>query len=230
MSNQVLSLPVGLGWSVKRSPLWKTRKQEAISGKRTTLADWPSPRWQWEVTIDFMRQAGTNQQVASFQGSTYSEFASLAGFFNLRQGAFDSFLYQDPDDNTSATDQAIGTGDGTTAVFQLQRAFGGNVEPILALNALTNVKVAGTAQTLGTASNQFNVTLWGGTYLSGGATSTDNPGTIRFGSSIIPTAGQAITATFSFYFPCRFDDDALSFEKFMAALYSAKSVKFSSQK
>ncbi|HLH50092.1 MAG TPA: DUF2460 domain-containing protein [Roseiarcus sp.] len=216
MSTQVFPTLAGLGWSVKRTPLWKTRKQESISGKRTTLADWSFPRWQWELTFDFLRQAGANQQVTSFAGSTYSEFASLAGFFNARQGGFDSFLYTDPDDNTSPTDQPIGTGDGTTTTFQLVRAFGGFVEPILAPSAITNVKVNGVVKTLGT---DYAVSTWGG---------SSTPGVITFTAA--PAASAAITATFTFNFPCQFDDDSLTFEKFMAALYQAKSVKFSSLK
>src|SRR5579863_6263095 len=146
MSTAVLSLPPGLGWGVKRSPLWKTRKQEAISGKRTTLADWSFPRWQWEVTVDFLRQAGSNQQTPSFAGSTYSEFAALAGFFNQRSGGFDSFLFQDPDDNT-VTHQSIGVGDGSTTVFPLIRAFGGFIEPIYAPNVMSTVYWNGTPVT-----------------------------------------------------------------------------------
>ena len=82
MSTQLFPTLAGLGWSVKRRPVWSTRKQEAISGKRTHLADWSFPRWSWELTFEFLRQAGANQQAASFAGGTYGEFAALAGFFN----------------------------------------------------------------------------------------------------------------------------------------------------
>src|SRR5690349_2200264 len=108
MSTQTFPSLTGLGWSVKRTPLWKSRVQEAISGKATYLADWSFPKWQWEITFEFLRHAGTNQQVTNFQGQTYNEFQSLAGFFDSRQGKFDSSLYQDPDDNSSGADQAIG--------------------------------------------------------------------------------------------------------------------------
>jgi len=70
MSSQVHPTLAGLGWSVKRTPIWMTRKQESISGKRTFSADWSYPRWRWEITYNVLRQAGTGQQVTSFQGST----------------------------------------------------------------------------------------------------------------------------------------------------------------
>jgi len=229
MSAAVLSLPPGLGWSVKRSPLWKTRRQEAISGKRTTLTDWSFPRWQWELTIDFLRQAGANQQASSFAGAIYAEFATLAGFFNQRSGGFDSFLFQDPDDNTAPSKQTIATGDGVTTVFPIVRSFGGFVEPICAVNVPATLYYNGMAQPHG-GSTFWDVVLWSGNTFFGSAPnpSPNPPGSLIIASA--PPAGTVIGLDFTFYFPCQFDEDTLTFEKFMAALYSAKSVKFSSLK
>jgi uncharacterized protein (TIGR02217 family) len=225
MSSAVLPTLAGLGFSVKRIPVWSTRIQTAISGKKTRIADWSYPVYQWELTYDFLRQAGTAQQVTTYNGSTYSEFATLAGFFNQRQGQFDSFLYLDPDDNTSATDQSLGVGDGATTLFQLVRVFGGYAEPVLAPNVVTNVKVNGVTKTLG---SDYDVTLWNLTYLSGAGASPNLPGMVSF--TVAPPASQSVTATFTFYFPCSFLEDHMDFEKFMAPLYSAKSVKFESRK
>jgi uncharacterized protein (TIGR02217 family) len=218
------SLP-GLTFPIKRTAQWKTRVPESVSGKRTFISDWSYPRYQWEVTFNLLRQAGANQQVASWAGLTYSEAAQLWGFFNQRSGRGDSFLYTEPDDNTSPTDQSLGAGDGTTTLFQLLSSFGGYAMPILAPNAVTNVKVNGTIKTLGT---DYNVTLWGGTYLSGGGASPNNPGTVNFTSA--PASGATITWTGTYYFPCQFDDDSMNLSKFMAAFYEGKSVKFSSLK
>ena len=227
MSTTVLSLPPGLGWGVKRSPVWRTRKQEAISGKRTTLADWSFPRWQWELTIDFLRQAGSGQQTPSFAGSTYSEFATLAGFFNQRSGGFDSFLFQDPDDNTAPHAQTLATGDGVSTTFPLVRSFGGFIEPIYAVNVPSTLYYNGVAQPRG-GSTFWDVSTWGGLNFFAGTPYAGAVGTLIISSP--PAAGTVIGLDFTFYFPCQFDDDTMSFEKFMAALYSAKSVKFSSLK
>ena len=205
MSNAVFPTLAGLGWSIKRAPQFKTRKQVSISGKETAIADMAYPRWEWELTFNVLRQ-GTRGQ------STFSEMSDLVGFYNERQGGFDTFLYQDQDDN-SVTGQALGEGDGTTTAFQLVRSFGGFVEPVLAPNAVSAVYLNGVKQTSG-----YAVSSWGAT----------SPGVVTFTSA--PGAGVAVTADFTFYFPCRFVDDTMSFEKFMATLYSAKSVKFQSIK
>lgn len=206
MSTAVFPSLAGLGWSVTRTELWKTRTQEAISGKETRIADWTYPRHQWTMTFDFLRQG-------NLSGAVYGEFAALAGFFDLRQGGFDSFLYADPDDNF-VVGQALGVGDGATTLFQLVRAFGGFVEPILAPNLVSRVAFNGVTQ----STSSYMVNGWG----------TASPGTLAFNTA--PGAGVAIAADFSFYFPCRFTADQLDFEKFMAALYQSKKVEFVSLK
>jgi len=206
MSSAVFPSLAGLGWSLTRSEIWKTRTQEAVSGKETRIADWSYPRHLWGLSYDFLRQG-------SFSGAVYAEFAALAGFFNLRQGGFDSFLYADPDDN-AALGQAIGAGDGATTSFQLVRGFGGFAEPILAPNAVSTVYLNGVAQSAGA----YTVNAWG----------TAQPGTIVFNAP--PGAAVTIAADFSFYFPCRFVADQLDFEKFMAALYQLKKIEFVSLK
>ena len=172
MSNAVFPSLPGLGWSVKRTEIWKTRIQEAISGKEVRIADWSFPRHKWELTFDFLRSA-----------PSYSEWQSLLSFFDLRQGLFDSWLYTDADDN-AVTDQSLGFGDGATTVFQLVRTLGAYVEPIIAPNTVTNVKIAGVVQ-------------GGGAYSVNAIT-----GQITFTTA--PGSGASVTATYSYYFRCRF--------------------------
>ena len=50
------------------------------------------------------------------------------------------------------------------------------------------------------------------------------PGALKFTTA--PGLGVSVTADFSYYFPCRFDEDALDFEKFMSAVYSLKKMAF----
>lgn len=215
MSSVLFPTLAGLGWSVTRAPVWQTRVQQSISGKETRLADWSYPRWQWSLTFDVLRQGAVG-------GQTFAEFETLAGFVNARQGRFDSFLYQDADDN-AVTGQQIGTGDGATTVFQLVRAFGSFIEPVLAPLSVTNVYVNGVAAT------GWNVTSWGAQYLeSPFGTSPNLPGQVSFTAA--PASGAAITADFSFAFPCRFDQDATGFEKFMAGFYALKKLSFTSLK
>lgn len=202
MSAAVFPALLGLGWSVKRSEIWVTRSQESVSGKEVRIADWTFPRHEWELTFEHLLQGSLN-------GQTRADFASLSGFFNLRQGMFDSWLYQDVDDN-AVTDQIIAVGDGTTTAFQLIRSFGNFVEPMLAPNVITNVKVANSVQSPGTYSVDSTT------------------GILTFNAA--PANAAGITATFSYFFRCRFLEDRMDFEKFSSALYLAKSVKFQSLK
>lgn len=206
MSTQVFPSLLGLGWPLQRTEIWSTRKQTAISGKRTRIADWSFPRHQWTLSMEFLRQG-------LFQGTNYIEMAELCGFFNLRSGGMDTFLYQDGDFN-SVTGQTIAVGDGVTSAFPVIAAFGGYVEPIYAPNT--------------SAPFQF--------YLNGAPTSvaafngwgTATPGLVGFASA--PGAGVVVSADYSFYFPCSFDIDQMDFSKFMAALYEVKKITFSSEK
>ena len=125
---------------------------------------------------------------------------------------FDSFLYQDADDN-SVTAQPVGVGDGSTASFQMIRSFGNFVELILA-----PIPSSASIFVNGILSNSANVFPWGST----------TAGLLSFGSA--PATSAAITATFSYYFPCRFVEDSMDFEKFMNQLWQGKKVGFISLK
>src|SRR5271155_4893510 len=134
MSTAILPSLAGLGFDVTRTPVWDTTVQQAISGKETRIARQTCPRWKWELSYSVLRS-----------GASYGELQQLAGFFNARQGMFDTFLYQDADDN-SVTGQPLGVGDGSTTSFQLIRAFGNFLEPVLAPKTLSNVYLNGAAQ------------------------------------------------------------------------------------
>lgn len=208
MSTQVLPALQGLAWDIERMPIWDTIVQEARSGKETRIANYSYPRWQWTLSYNALRQG-------SVHGTSYAELAQLAGFYNARQGRFDSFLYTDDDDN-SVTAQNIGTGDGATASFQLIRTFGGFIEPVLAPNVVV-VKVNGVTKTAGV---HYDLNSWG----------SINAGTVVFRAGNIPTAGQAITADFSYYFPCRFLEDSIAFNKFTSNMYEGRTLSFISLK
>src|SRR5437667_11316720 len=119
MSTSVLPTLKGKGYEVVRTPIWSTSIQQFISGKELRINNgWTYPIYQWDIPYNFLRSDATN-----------SELQSLLGFYNARNGSYDSFLYADSDDN-SVTSQNIGTGNGSTLTFQLVRTFGAFVEPI----------------------------------------------------------------------------------------------------
>lgn len=190
------------GWPITRTSRFNTNLQTNISGKVVVAARQIYPVYQWDLVFNILRQGTVN-------GVAQTELATLLGFFNQRQGRFDSFLYQDQDDN-SVVNQGIGIGDGVTTAFPLVRAFGGFEEFVTAPKAISAVTVGGTP------TSAYTFTQWGST----------TPGIVTFSSA--PTASAAILASFTYYFPCRFSDDKYAFAKIMSGYYQLKKMSWNS--
>jgi uncharacterized protein (TIGR02217 family) len=191
-------------YPLKRSAMWKTDVQTAVSGKETRIQRWTYPKWQWAATFETLRMLA----------SSPAELQALISLYNQVSGQAQPFLFADPDDN-QVTGQVLGAGTGSLTTFQLVRAFGGVggfVEPIYAPNTVTNVYVNGVAQTGWTV----------------GAYGSSSPGVITMASA--PLSGAAVTADFSFYFPCRFIDDQVEFSRNYAGIYSCDKLAFQSIK
>lgn len=202
MSTSVFPTLPGRTWPVHRSPEWRNQGQENVSGKETVIGYWSYPRYTWELGFEFLRSA-----------SAYAEFQALEGFFNQMKGRLDTFLYDDIDDDVVAA-QALGVGDGVKTAFQLQRTLGGATMPVLAPHTISAVKLAGVTQ----GGGAYSVSVWGAAV----------PGVVTFTAP--PGNGVAVTADFSYYFPCRFADDKIDFEKFVTQIFAANKVTFRSVK
>jgi uncharacterized protein (TIGR02217 family) len=192
----------GLAWSVTKSPTFQTRIQRAVSGRELRALDYPYPLWQFTLVFDFLRDNAA---------AGYDELRTLMGFFMLCQGAFGTFLFQDPSDDR-VSGQQIGTGDTLRTVFQLQRTMGntllggGFLEPILAPNVVNAVYFNGIVQD------------------PAGYSVDSMTGLVTF--NIAPGSGLIITADYSYYFRCRFIDDSYAFENFMFQLWQLKKLTF----
>ena len=129
----------------------------------------------------------------------------------LCQGAFGTFLFQDPSD-WQVTRQQIGVGDASATIYQLQRAMGtvlpggGFLEPITAPNVVSAIYLDGVTQAPTTYSIE------------------PTTGLVTFGTA--PGSGLIITADFTYYFRCRFIDDKYDFENFMYRLWQLKKLTF----
>jgi uncharacterized protein (TIGR02217 family) len=130
---------------------------------------------------------------------------AVIAFFEERRGRLHAFRWRDPTDFKScppegtptALDQPIGTGDGTTAAFQLAKTYGSAFNPwtrTIAKPVLGTVliAVAGVVQTPVTAYTVDHTT-----------------GLVAFEPGHIPGPAQAVTAGFEFDVPVRFDTDRL---------------------
>lgn len=202
MSTSVFPALAGLEYPVTWTPMaGKTLVQTSVSGKENRAALWTYPRRRYTLSYNFLRDDSNN------------EFRQLVAFFLARQGSYDSFLFNDVDDNSVSTQQ-IGVGDGTTVQFQLVRPFGGFSEPILAPNVVSNLKVNGVLKTQGV---DYGVGVW-----ENGVTPA---GTVNFFTGA-PGAGQPIMCDFTYYWPCRFLADEYDVDKFMNRLWQQKKLDF----
>lgn len=192
MSNSVFPTLNGLSIEATRTPLWNTMKQATPSGREFRGVFQIYPRYKYTLVFNYLRDIVSQQ-----------DFRTLLGFFNSMKGGFDTFLFTDPDDST-VTNQSIGTGTGSQTAFQLVRTLGNFTEPIYDVNGAQTIKVAGVTKTAG-----VDYTI--------GST-----GIVSFTSA--PANGAAITWTGQFYWRCTFDDDTMDFDKFMNLLWSVKKV------
>jgi len=133
---------------------------------------------------------------------TLDDLSAVVAFFEARLGRLYGFRFKDfadfqscaPGAAIAPTDQAIGTGDGTTTVFQLVKTYSSGpsnwvrkiAKPV---DGSVRVAVAGVEQLSG---------------VSVDATT----GLVTFTAA--PVSAAAITAGFAFDTPARFDTDSLS--------------------
>ena len=142
---------------------------------------------------------------AGYGVRSLDDLQTVVAFFEERRGRLTGFRWRDPSDYKScapsavpnATDQRIGTGDGTTTAFQLTKTYGSAHAPYVRRIAKP---VAGTVK----------VAIAGTVKLTGTQVTVDvTTGRIVFLPGHIPPAGTAVTAGFEFDVPVRFDTDRL---------------------
>ena len=195
------SFPVlaGQGWSVHKKPTLSTIVASHASGREVRSPLYQYPLWEFEATFDGLDSAG------SFPGLGAQSLQTLMGFYLSSQGQFNTFLYNDPTDN-SVTGQTIGTADGQQSVWPFVRTLGGFTEPVGWATTISNVYLNGVSQASG----------WRRVH----------PNSLVFANP--PPNGDLITADFSYNFLCRFLDDSEDFDQFMSGLWQVASLKFSS--
>ncbi len=140
------------------------------------------------------------------------DMAELVAFFEARRGRLHGFRFKDfadfksgaPGAAVTATDQAIGTGDGTRTIFGLVKRYGDVERPIRKpVEGSVRIAVDG-------------VELAGGAFAVDAAT-----GAVTLGAA--PEAGTPVTAGFRFDTPVRFDTDRIetTLESFEAGRMAA---------
>ena len=156
-------------------PVFQTTVVKLAGGYEDRNQDWPVALWRYDVSL---------------KNRPLSEIRAFMAHVLGRRGAANSFPLRDPLDN-ELTDENIGTGDGTTAAFQIKKTYTDTdrpyQRPITIVSNLV-VKVDGVTKTVTTHY-------------------TESGGLITFTGGNIPTAGQAITVTCDFLIQVRYEDD-----------------------
>jgi hypothetical protein len=207
-----MTLPVyptlkGLTFPVKWTPrFYNMGAQTTASGADIDLALAEYPLHDFELQYEFLRGS------AFTPAPPADEFKTLMGFVLQIAGTPGRFLFSNPVDN-AVTGQNIGTGDGATTTFTLVRTFGAGgfagTEPIGYVNSVgLNVYDNGVLKTLGT-----DYTL---------DQSTPCAQMVNFTTA--PVSGHAITCDMSYWYYCKFPDDAEEFDEFMSNLWSMQKV------
>ncbi len=141
---------------------------------------------------------------AGYGVKTFAQLEAVLAFFEAQRGRLTGFRWKDRFDYRScaspampaATDQPIGTGDGTTAVFQLAKTYGAGSSPYV---RPIRKPVAGTV-----------AVAVDGTVQPASAFSVDAAtGLVTFAAGHVPGPGAAVTSGFQFDVPVRFDTDYL---------------------
>ena len=146
---------------------FRTLISEMESGKEQRRAMWSTGLAQFLVRKQFVSTANIQ---------------SLRSFFKARQVAYDLFWFDNPDDN-QITDEVIGTGDGTTTVFNLAKY------PVQ--TGYTSIfKVNGTPVSATLSNDNVNFR-----------------GKVTFAAA--PAAGTGLLGTYRFYYVVRFMEDIL---------------------
>jgi uncharacterized protein (TIGR02217 family) len=140
---------------------------------------------------------------AGFGVKSLNDVHDVLRFFEERRGRLHGFRWKDhadwkscpPQNAISPLDQAIGTGTGSAATFQLVKRYGSGLRDYV--RTITR-PVAGTVRIAvnGIETAQF--------------TANAATGVVTFNTGSIPAAGAAVTAGFEFDVPARFDTDSLS--------------------
>ncbi len=142
---------------------------------------------------------------AGYGVKTFDALSQVVAFFEERRGRLYGFRWRDrldhssaaPDAAVSPTDQTIGTGDGTSAVFQLGKTYGSFYSPYRRPIAKP-------------VSDSVRVAVDGMEAAQGSAFTLDaTAGTVTFQAGHIPANGADVTAGFLFDVPVRFDTDYL---------------------
>ncbi|MFW2002942.1 DUF2460 domain-containing protein [Acinetobacter ursingii] len=196
-------IAVGLEWDLRKTPVFNTKIMQSVNGRELRASYQAVPKYEISMSFAFLRESKGRQ-----------ELQLLESFFLERRGSFDSFLFKMPEDHEF---ECTFIGDGVTLTFQLYKQAYNLKIPIAHTESLGKVLMWNRDQNLMWSSNDQTL-MW-----SNDLYQVTSDGRVIF---IRPLAiGELITISGTFYYRCRFKDDAQEYTHFMAKLWKASKVE-----
>ncbi|MFC3530436.1 TIGR02217 family protein [Paracoccus mangrovi] len=201
MAFHEVRFPDNISRGARGGPERRTQIVELASGAEERNASWANSRRRYDVAYGIRRA---------------DDLAAVVAFFEARYGRLHGFRFKDwadfkscpPSQAPGATNQPIGTGNGSATLFQLSKRYTSGAQSWT--RAITK-PVGGTV----------TIALNGTPQASGWSISTAT-GLVTFTTA--PAAGVAITAGFEFDVPVRFDTDSLDVTLDLERLGSITSI------
>jgi uncharacterized protein (TIGR02217 family) len=201
MSDAIFPTLPGLSWDQSTGLEFSTIVKRSTSGQEYRSLGMRYPLWNFALAYGVLRDASYS--------TPNTELQELAGFYLARQGAFDSFLFNNPNDNTASA-VVIGTGNASNTTFQLCRSYGSTFtfnEPVNNANVVSAISFNGVTQ------NSANYTV-------------STTGLVTFNASTRPGANVVVTWNGVYYYRCRFVEDKCEFNNMMRGLWELKKLAF----
>ena len=189
MSFHEILFPLDIALRSAGGPQRRTELVSFGSGREQRNARWADSRRRYD---------------AGYGVKTLEALQAVVAFFEERRGQLYGFRWRDRLDHSSAApgapvsplDQGIGTGDGTTATFQLVKTYGAGFAPYvreIVKPVAGSVRIAVAGSEVANTAFSCDVTT----------------GVVTFLAGHIPAPGTAVTTGFLFDVPVRFDTDFL---------------------
>ncbi|HEX3674039.1 MAG TPA: DUF2460 domain-containing protein [Rhizomicrobium sp.] len=187
MNFHEIRFPTAIAFHSTGGPVRKTEIVTLGSGFEERNAVWANSRRQYNVGYGIKTLDDLHATIAFFE-------ARLARLYGFRLKDFADFKSCAPGAAVTALDQPLGTGDGTTTVFQLTKTY-------------TSGPSSWT-RTIGKPVDGTVAVAVNGTALGSGVSADPATGLVTFVTA--PAASAVLTAGFEFDVPVRFDSDSLS--------------------
>jgi uncharacterized protein (TIGR02217 family) len=181
--------PLRLALGVSGGPVRRTDIVNLSNGRENRNQRWRNSRRSYD--------AGSGVK-------SIDDLYAVLEFFEARGGQIYGFRFRDPVDwkscapgrAVSATDQAIGTGDGTTATFQLIKTYGdagGSWRRRIVKPVAGSVVIAVGGEVKPLSAYRIDTAT----------------GIVTFAAGQVPPAGAPVTSGYEFDVPVRFDTDRI---------------------